>query len=359
MSNFQIASRSIGPRKPIYIVAEMSGNHGQSFQQASEIVRAAREAGADAIKLQTYTADTLTIPSRKPCFVIGEGTLWSGRTLHDLYSEAYTPWEWQPKLMALANKLGMDCFSTPFDDSSVDFLEQMQVPAYKIASFELVDDGLLKRVARTGKPVIMSTGMATLDDIDHAVQTLRDGGCTQLTLLKCTSAYPCPPEEVHLRAIPDLATRFEVPVGLSDHTLGIAVPVAAIGLGACLIEKHFTISRSVPGPDAAFSLEPHEFRAMVDAVRTAQKALGEVLYGAGPREAKSRAFRRSLFVVSDVRKGEPFTRENLRSIRPGYGLPPRYFDEVLGCRATSDVESGTPLTWELVEKPVSTNTSRR
>ena len=348
MSDFQIAGRTIGPGHPTYIIAEMSGNHGQSFQQAEDIVRAAKESGADAIKLQTYTADTLTIPSDKPSFVVGKGSLWSGRTLHDLYSEAYTPWEWQPKLKALANELGMDCFSTPFDDSAVKFLEKMDVPVYKIASFELVDDGLLKSVARMGKPVIMSTGMATLDEIEHAVDTLRAAGCKQLALLKCTSAYPAPPDEMHLRTIPDLAQRFDVPVGLSDHTLGIAVPVAAVALGACIIEKHFTLSRSHPGPDTAFSLEPQEFRAMVDAVRTSEKAFGGVHYGADQQEAKSRVFRRSLFVVKDIKAGALFTPENVRSIRPGYGLAPRYLDDVLGERATADIERGTPLEWKHV-----------
>jgi N-acetylneuraminate synthase len=343
MDKFNISGKSIQPGSPCYIIAEMSANHGQNFEAALELVRAAKQAGADAIKLQTYTPDTITIDSRRPEFLIGKGTLWEGRNLYELYGEAYTPWEWQPKLKAEAEKLGMDCFSTPFDDTAVDFLEEMNVPAHKIASFELVDTELLKKVAATGKPVIMSTGMSTLSEIDEAVRTLREAGCTQLALLKCTSAYPSLPEDMNLRTIPHLAEAFHVPVGLSDHTLGIAVPVAAVALGACIIEKHLTLRRSDAGPDAAFSLEPAEFRAMVDAVRVAEKALGKVNYEMSDKEQASRVFRRSLFVVKDMQVGEEFTRENVRSIRPGHGLPVKELDRVLGRKATENLERGTPL----------------
>lgn len=348
----KIRNRTIGPGQPVYLIAEMSANHGQDYEQAAALVRAAHAAGADAIKLQTYTADTLTIDSRLPPFLIGKGTLWEGRNLHELYREAHTPWAWQPRLKELAESLGLDCFSTPFDDTAVDFLEAMQVPAHKIASFELVDHGLLKRVARTGKPVIMSTGMASREEIDESVQVLRTHGCRELALLKCTSAYPAPCEEMNLRTIPDLAARYQVPAGLSDHTLGIAVAVAAVALGACVIEKHFTLSRQRKGPDSAFSLEPQEFKALVEAVRSVEQALGKVSYEVSPREQASRVFRRSLFVVQDVRQGEAFTPENVRSIRPGYGLPPKDLDAVLGRRAACAIARGTPLDAKLITPPL-------
>jgi N-acetylneuraminate synthase len=343
MKNFKIKNRSIGTQFASYIIAEMSANHGQSFESALELVRAAKQSGADAIKLQTYTPDTMTISSHRPEFLIGKGTLWEGRNLYELYGEAYTPWEWHPKLKEEAEKLGMDCFSTPFDDTAVDFLEGMNVPAHKIASFELVDTELLKKVAATGKPVIMSTGMATLAEINEAVRTLREAGCTQLALLKCTSAYPSLPEDMNLRTIPHLAEAFDVPVGLSDHTLGIAVPVAAVALGACIIEKHLTLRRSDGGPDAAFSLEPAEFQAMVDAVRVAERALGKVSYEMSEKEQASRVFRRSLFAVKDMKAGEEFTRENVRSIRPGHGLPVKELSRILGRKAAAPIERGTPL----------------
>jgi pseudaminic acid synthase len=321
----------------------MSANHGHSLENAMKVVRAAKEAGADAIKLQTYTPDTLTIDSERPEFLMGAATLWAGRNLYDLYAEACTPWEWQPKLKSEAERLGLHCFSTPFDDTAVEFLEAMNVPAHKIASFELVDTELLKRVAATGKPVIMSTGMATFEEITEAVQTLRANGCTQLALLKCTSAYPSLPEDMNLRTIPHMAASFDLPVGISDHTLGIAVPVAAVSLGACIIEKHLTLRRSDGGPDSAFSLEPAEFRAMVDAVRTAEKALGRVSYDTSEKEADSRKFRRSLFVVKDMKKGDEFNWENVRSIRPGCGLPVKELVSVLGRNAKLDIKRGTPL----------------
>ena len=323
----------------------MSANHGQHFDQAVAIVKAAKAAGADAVKLQTYTPDTLTINCDNQHFQIGKGTIWEGKNLYKLYGEAYTPWDWQPKLKQVANDFDVDCFSTPFDLGAVEFLENMNVPAHKIASFELGDHALLQSIARTGKPIIMSTGMATLQEIEEAVATLREAGCTQLALLKCTSAYPAAAEDMNLRTIPDLAQRFGVPVGLSDHTLGLAVPVAAVALGACIVEKHFTLSRQAPGPDSAFSLEPHEFKEMVQAIRIAEKALGRVSYELTKGEEASRVFRRSLFVVEDVKVGETFTDKNVRSIRPGHGLAPKHLPEVLGRQAARDLKRGTPLDW--------------
>lgn len=345
---FEINGRKIGTGHPVYIVAEISANHNQKFDQAVELIKAAKEAGADAVKLQTYTPDTLTIESDGPEFCIGGGTSWDGKTLYDLYTEAYTPWEWQSKLKEVAVELGLDFFSTAFDPTAVDFLEEIGVPVHKIASFEIVDIPLIEKMARTGKPLIISTGMATLGEIEEAVRAARNAGAPQIALLKCTSAYPSPPEEMNLRTIPHLAESFGVPVGLSDHTLGIAVPVAAVALGACIVEKHFTLSRNMPGPDSAFSLEPREFKAMVEAIRTAEKALGEVHYGVSEREAANRVFRRSLFVVKDMKTGEVFTAENVRSIRPGHGLHPRHLKDVRGRRATRDIPAGTPLTWNMV-----------
>jgi N-acetylneuraminate synthase len=347
-NQISINNRSVGSSSPVYIIAELSANHNQDFEQAVQLIKSAKEAGADAIKLQTYTPDTITIDCDNEYFRIGKGTLWEGRNLYDLYKEAYTPWEWQPKLKQVANDLGMDLFSTPFDNTAVEFLEKMDVPAYKIASFELVDIPLIQRVAKTGKPIIMSTGMATLAEIDEAVQAAREAGCKELALLKCTSGYPADPAEMNLRTIPHMTEAFGLPVGLSDHTLGIAVPVAAIALGACIVEKHFTLSRSVPGPDSAFSLEPHEFKAMVEAIRITEKAMGVVNYAVTEKEAASRVFRRSLFVVKDMKAGETFTSENLRSIRPGYGLAPKYLKDIMGQKARQDIKKGTPLTWQLI-----------
>ncbi|HZH97836.1 MAG TPA: pseudaminic acid synthase, partial [Fimbriimonadaceae bacterium] len=325
-----------------------SANHNQNFEEARKLIAIAKDAGADAVKLQTYTADTLTIDCREAPFMI-EGTIWEGKNPHDLYKEAYTPWEWHEPLMKEAQALGLHCFSSPFDFTAVDLLESLNVPAYKIASFELVDLPLIRRCAETGKPMIMSTGMATLEEIEEAVQTARDGGCKELALLKCNSGYPAPPEEMNLRTIPDMQERFGVPIGLSDHTLGIEIPVAAVALGACVIEKHFTSSRDVPGPDSAFSLEPHEFKAMVEAVRHAQAALGEVRYRPTDKEMASRTYRRSLFVVEDVRAGEPFTQANVRSIRPGHGMHTRYLPQILTKRAKVDIKRGTPLNPDLID----------
>jgi N-acetylneuraminate synthase len=343
-----VGRRAIGPGFSTYIVAEISANHNQDYEQATRIVHAAKDAGADAIKLQTYTPDTITISSDREEFRVGGGTLWDGRTLHDLYGEAHMPWDWQPRLKSLAESLGMDCFSSAFDPTAVDFLERMNVPAHKIASFELVDIPLIRKMASTGKPLIISTGMASIEEIEEALEAARDAGAKQIALLKCTSAYPAPVEEMNLRTIPEMARRFGVPVGLSDHTMGIEVPVAAVALGACVIEKHLTISRSTPGPDSAFSLEPAEFRAMVDAIRTIEKALGEIHFGLSGKDESSRVFRRSLFVVEDVEGGEIFTTQNVRSIRPGNGLHPRHLSDVLGKPAAQGIKRGTPLAWQFV-----------
>lgn len=328
-----------------FIIAEMSANHNGSIDRAETLVRAAADIGANAIKLQTYTADTMTISSDNEYFRI-KGTLWEGRSLHELYQEAHTPWEWTPRLIALAGELGMECFSTPFDVTAVDFLENCKVSRYKIASFEVVDIPLLKRIGATGKPVIMSTGMASLAEIDEAVRTLRENGSGDITLLKCTSSYPAPVEEANLLTIPHLAQAFRCKSGLSDHTMGSAVAVAAVALGASCIEKHFTLSRSDGGPDSAFSMEPHEFKQMVHDIRIAEKALGRVNYELTEKEKGSVCFRRSLFVVTDMKAGEAFTTDNVRSIRPGYGLHTRYLDIVLGGTALCDLPKGTPLSWQ-------------
>lgn len=345
----QIGRRSVGAGQPTYVIAELSANHNQKFEQAVRIVHAAKEAGVDAVKVQTYTADTITISSNRECFRIKGGTLWDGRTLYDLYQEAYTPWDWQPKLKELCDELKLDFFSSAFDPSAVDFLEEIGVPAHKIASPELVDIPLIQKMARTGKPLILSTGMATTEEIEEAIAAARDAGATQIALLRCSSAYPAPPDEMNLQSIPDMIQRFHVPIGLSDHTPGVVVSIAAVSVGAALIEKHLTISRADGGPDSAFSLEPHELKALVDDVRITQRALGQVRYGPTPHEVKTCAYRRSLFVVSAIRKGERFTAENVRSIRPADGLHPRHLSKIIGRHASVDIERGTPLNWELVE----------
>ena len=342
-----INRRRIGLGFPTYIVAEMSANHNKDLNQAVRLLEAAKKTGADAVKLQTYRSDTMTIDCKNEYFQI-KGTPWDGRTIYDLYGEAYTPWEWQPKLKRIANDLGMDLFSTPFDHTAVDFLEKMGVPVYKVASFELVDIPLLRKIAQTKKPIIMSTGMASLAEIDEAVNAILEAGGSKLALLKCTSAYPAPPEEMNLRTIPHLSEAFGVPVGLSDHTLGIAVPVAAVALGACIIEKHFTLSRDIPGPDRAFSLEPHEFKKLVEAIRVTEKALGKVSYELTDHEVSSRTFRRSLFVVRNIKAGQIFSDATIRSIRPGYGLSPKFLREVIGKRAAKDIRKGTPLSWAMI-----------
>ncbi|OGX49104.1 MAG: pseudaminic acid synthase [Omnitrophica WOR_2 bacterium RIFCSPLOWO2_12_FULL_63_16] len=348
-SHLTINGREIGPGHPAYIVAELSANHGGKFERAVKIIEAAKAAGADAVKLQTYTPDTMTIDCDRGPFQI-QGTIWNGRKFYELYGEAHTPWAWHPKLQRVAKGLGLELFSTPFDASAVAFLEGLQVPMYKIASFENVDLPLLRCVAQTGKPIIVSTGLATFEEIQEAVRTIREAGGGHVALLKCTSAYPARPGDMHLRTIPDMAEAFGVPVGLSDHTLEPTVPLAAVALGACLIEKHLTLSRSTPTPDSEFSLEPQEFTAMVRSIRALEQALGTVTYGPSPVESKSLAFRRSLFVVKDVGAGERLTVDNVRAIRPGSGLHTRHLEEVLGRRAAKPISRGTPLSWDLVEQ---------
>jgi len=349
MKNFiLIKNRKIGKGYSVFIVAELSANHLQKFDNAVKLIKAAKEAGADAVKLQTYTPDTITIDCDNEYFQIKQGTLWDGKTLYQLYKEAYTPWEWQPKLKEIAQREGLICFSSVFDKSAVDFLEEIDVPAYKIASFEITDIPLIEYVASKGKPVIISTGIATLSDIEEAVNACKRMGNNQIALLKCTSAYPAPLEEINLRTIPSMADTFKTVVGLSDHTLGIPVPIASVALGGCIIEKHLTLDRKLGGPDAAFSLEPSEFKEMVKSVREVEKALGEVSYELTKRIRRSREFSRSLFVVKDVKAGEVFTHENVRSIRPGYGLPPKFLKEVLGRRAACDIKAGTPFEWRMI-----------
>ncbi len=346
----RIGSKIISQDSPTFIVAEMSGNHNMDFDRAVEILKAAREAGADAVKIQTYTADTITLDCDDPCFQITQGTLWDGITLHKLYQTAYTPWEWQPRLKKMAEEMGLLLFSSPFDFSSVDFLEEMDVPAYKIASFEITDIPLIRKVARLGKPVILATGIARLADIELAVQTCREEGNEQVILLKCCSAYPTPYEDVNLRAIPNLAETFQCLAGLSDHTMGTAVAAGAVALGAKMVEKHMTLCRSDGGPDAAFSMEPQEFKEMVDNIRILEKALGKVTYDLSDKQAREREHSRSLFVAQDMKAGDVFTPENLRSVRPADGLHTKYYEQLLGRRITRDAKKGTPMAWSLVEE---------
>lgn len=344
----RIGSREIGVGHPTFVVAELSANHHQDLSRAKELVRAAAGAGADAVKIQTYTADTMTLDSDKPWFRVGEGTVWQGRGLYDLYREAATPWEWHAPLADEAAACGLEFFSTPFDATAVRFLEEAGVPAFKVASFELVDLPLIRLVAGTGRPVLMSTGMATVGEIDDAVTTARAAGAREIGLFRCNSGYPADPAGMDLATIPHMAALWDVPVGLSDHTLGTSAAAVAVALGACMVEKHLTGSRSEPGPDSTFSLEPHEFKAMVDAIREAESVVGGVRYGPTEDERKSLQFRRSVFVVEPVRAGEPFSPFNLRVIRPADGLSPGDLDRVIGRRAATDIEAGTPLSWDLV-----------
>lgn len=345
----KIGQRDIGAGYRPYLIAEMSGNHNQSLDRALAIVDAAAESGADAVKLQTYTAETMTLDVRTPGFVIeDQGSLWAGRQLFDLYREAYTPWEWHEPIMKRAASHGLHCFSSPFDETAVDFLEGLGVPAYKIASFECTDLPLIRKVASTGKPMIVSTGMASLAEIDEAVSTARAAGCRDIVLLKCTSTYPATPENTNISTIPHMREAFRCDVGLSDHTMGCGVAVGAVALGAVLIEKHFTLRRADGGVDSTFSLEPAEFSALRVETELAWQALGCVTYGGTKAEEKSRAFRRSLYIAKDLREGDALTRENLRIVRPGFGLPPKFFDVMLDRRVNRDVPAGTPLSWELL-----------
>ena len=347
-TSININSRAIGAGYPVYIVAEMSANHNHDFDQAVRIIEAAKEAGADAIKLQTYSPDTMTINVHNKFFQIKD-TIWVGKNLYDLYEEAYTPWEWQPKLKKIADQLNLDLFSTPFDQTAADYLENLDMPAYKIASFELVDLPLISRIAKIGKPVIMSTGMASLVEIDEALRVFCESGGDQIALLKCTSAYPAPPSEMNLRTIPHLAEVFDVPIGISDHNINMETTIAAVALGACIVEKHFTLSRDTRGPDSSFSIEPDELKVMVKAIRNTEKALGKVNYETTEREKSSTVFRRSLFVVKDIEANSKFNKENVRSIRPGYGLHTRHLDEVLRRKSKRAISKGTPLDWDLIE----------
>lgn len=347
MSNtININGRIVGEDAPSYIIAEMSGNHAGSLERAKDIIYAAKESGADCIKIQTYTADTLTIDCHNEYFAINEGT-WEGENLYHLYQQAYTPWEWQEKLSLEAKKVGIDFLSTPFDQTSVDFLETLQVPFYKVASFELVDIPLLEHIAAKKKPIVMSTGMATLEEIEEAVQAIYGQGNHELALMKCSSAYPAKREQMNLRTIRDMQEKFKVPVGLSDHSMGSFSATTAVALGASIIEKHFCLSRTIKNPDCTFSMEPHEFKEMVTQIREVEKALGKVTYGVSEQEAYNTRFRRSLFAVEDIAAGEPLTQKNIRSIRPSNGLKPKYMKEILGKTAKQEIKRGTPLNWDL------------
>ena len=340
----EIAGRHIGAEHPPFVIAEMSGNHNQSLERALAIVDAAAEAGAHAIKLQTYTADTMTLDTRGGSFEINDpNSLWAGKNLHDLYKQAYTPWEWHFPIMERARELGLICFSSPFDESAVDFLLDLDVPAFKIASFENNHLPLIKKAAATGKPVIISTGMASLGELEKAVSTAREAGCEQLILLKCTSTYPATPENTNILTIPHLKHLFGAEVGLSDHTMGVGVAVASVALGASVIEKHFTLSRAEGGVDSAFSLEPTELCSLVTETQRAWQSLGQVCYGATQAEIKSQVFRRSIYVAADISQGELFTEANIRIVRPGDGAPPYLYEHLLGKTTRRSYRAGTPL----------------
>lgn len=348
--DINIGQRLIGPGHRPYLIAEMSGNHNQSLDRALQIVDAAARSGADAIKLQTYTAQTMTLNTRAPGFVIEDpNSLWAGRQLYDLYDEAHTPWDWHQPIMARAASHGMHCFSTPFDDTAVDFLESLNVPAYKIASFECTDLPLIRKVASTGKPMIISTGMAKLAEIDDAVRTAREAGCTQIILLKCTSTYPATPANTNITTIPNLRAATGCQVGLSDHTMGCGVSVASVAFGATVIEKHFTLRRADGGVDSTFSMEPEEFAQLRVESERAWQSLGQVTYGGTLAEEKSRVFRRSLYISADLKAGERLSKSNVRIIRPGYGLPPKYYETILGKRVNRDVAIGTAVAWDLLD----------
>ncbi len=339
---------TIGKGNSTYIVAELSANHGGSYDKAEELVHEASQAGANAVKLQTYTADTMTINCRRERFVHGPGSTWAGLSLYELYETAYTPWEWHPKLQKVANELGLDLFSSPFDKSSVDFLSELDVPAYKIASFEIVDLPLIEYAASKNKPLIISTGMASIAEIDDAVKCARQAGCKEIILLRCISSYPATYKDMNLRTIPHMLKTFQCPVGLSDHSRGIIAPTVAVSLGASIIEKHFTLSKSYATADQSFSLDPKEFTDMVQAIRNAEKCLGEVNYAKRDAEKESESFRRSVYITKDMKKGDTLTPDNCRSIRPGGGLKPKYLSLVMGKKIAQDVEQGTPLNWELL-----------
>ena len=347
--SFKIGNRIVGEDAPAFIVAEVSANHNQDYNRAVEIIHAAAEAGADAVKLQTYTADTITIDCDDDCFQIKEGTIWDGTTLYKLYSEAYTPWEWQPRLIEEAKKLGLECFSSPFDLTSVDFLSKLDVPAYKIASYEINDIPMIRKIAALHKPMIFATGIAYPEDIALALDTCKAEGNEDILLLKCVSSYPTPYEDVNLRVIPTLAKTYDCIAGISDHTMGSIVSAGAVALGAKMVEKHLTLRRADGGPDGAFSMEPEEFATMVRDIRTLEKALGTDEYVLTDTQKLEHNGSRSLFVVKDIKAGEVLTPDNIRSIRPGIGMHTKHYEEVLGRHAKSDLKKGTPLQWELID----------
>ncbi|MCY9160399.1 pseudaminic acid synthase [Bacillus atrophaeus] len=349
MNEINIDGRSIGPHHPPFIIAEMSGNHNQSLERAFNIIEAAAKAGAHALKIQTYTADTMTLNMNTKDFTIEDNnSLWSGSTLYTLYQQAYTPWEWHKPIFDKCRELGMIPLSTPFDESAVDFLEDLGVPIYKIASFENTDIPLIKKVAATGKPIIISTGMATVAEIDETIRAAKEAGCKELILLKCTSTYPASPENTNISTIPHMKELFNCQVGLSDHTMGTGVAVASVALGATVIEKHFTLSRADGGVDSAFSLEPHELKELVIETERAWQALGQITYGPTDKEKASLKFRRSIYVKKDIKAGEIFTKENIKVVRPGYGLEPKYFDLIIGRTAKKHISAGTPLGWDYI-----------
>jgi len=345
----KINNKTIGENSPVFIIAELSANHNQSFDIAVKTIKAIKEAGADAVKFQTYTPDTMTMDIHNRYFKINQGTIWDGKTLYELYKEAYTPWEWQPELKKIAEDLGLVCFSSPFDKTAVDFLEKIDMPCYKIASFEITDIPLIEYVASKGKPIIISTGIACLKDIQEAINACKNIGNDKILLLKCTSSYPAPYEEINLKTIPDMIRRFSCLTGLSDHTIGMSVPIASVAMGAKIIEKHFILDRKLGGPDSVFSSEPHEFKQMIEAVREVEKAIGVVSYKLTEKIKKSRQLSRSLFVIKDMKKGECFTEENTKSIRPGYGLPPKNFKSIIGRKAKIGIKKGTPLSNKLID----------
>ncbi|MGL5820565.1 MAG: pseudaminic acid synthase [Sarcina sp.] len=350
MSNiFEINGVKIGDGQRCFIIAEMSANHLQDFDRAVEIIKKAKWAGADAIKLQTYTPDTITLDCDNEYFQIKQGTIWDGTTLHKLYQTAYTPWEWQGKLKEIAEEEGLIFFSSPFDYTSVDFLESIDVPAYKIASFEITDIPFIEYIAAKGKPIIISTGIARLSDIQDAIDACYRMGNRNIAILKCTSAYPAPVEEINLKTMVNMGETFNIPVGLSDHTMGITVSIASVAMGAKIVEKHMTLKRSDGGADSKFSMEPEEFKEMVDAIRMTEKAIGKVTYDLSEKQRNSREHSRSLFVVEDIKEGETFTRENIKSIRPGFGIETKHIKDILEKKATKDIKKGTPMSWGLVD----------
>ena len=347
--NNEIKIKSIIKDNKTFIIAELSANHKQDIEVAKKTIKSVFDSGADAIKIQTYTADTMTININNDYFCISGGTIWDGRILHELYQEAYTPWEWHQELKEYAESLGLIFFSTPFDFTAVDFLENLNVPLYKIASFEITDIPLIEYTASKGKPMIISTGIATLEDIEEAVKACKRVNNHDITLLQCTSSYPAPIDQANLVHIQDMKDRFNVKTGLSDHTLGSTVAIAAVALGASVIEKHYILDRNMGGPDSSFSMEPHEFKEMVKAIRDVEKAIGIVDYSLTPQKKKNRKFSRSLFVVKDIKKGELFSVDNVKSIRPGDGLPPKFISEIIGKKSTGNIYRGTPLNWSMVD----------